>query len=131
MLSNNDKDLANRDKAMTTDAIYAQNLFREAFPEMRHGSVKAAIYAGYRFIARHVSKDFTERRARSIHEGTARRIDAEEIDALKIALIEESRREQRDLRSRLASLDEKIAAFEAASDRQAVASARREMGRAC
>ncbi|WP_245503699.1 hypothetical protein [Rhizobium leguminosarum] len=81
MLSNKDKELANRAKVMT-DAFYAQNLLREAFPESRYGSVKGAIFAAYRFVRPKVSKELTPRRIRSIREGTARRIDAEEMEAL-------------------------------------------------
>lgn len=128
MLSKRDKDLPKRDKLMS-DVFYAQNLFREAFPERRYGSVKAALYEAHRFLSRKVTKEFTYRRARSIHEGTARRIDAEEMEALKLALIEESKREQQHLRARLASLDEKIAAFEAVTHRQAMESAGNQMGR--
>lgn len=112
MLSNSDKNSANKAKVMT-DAFYAQNILKEAFPEQRYGSVKGAIYAAYRFISPKVTKDITERRIRSIRDGTARRIDAEEMEALKAALIEEARREQTELRSRLAALDKKVAAFDA------------------
>jgi predicted ribosome quality control (RQC) complex YloA/Tae2 family protein len=128
VLSKRDKDQSNRAKLMS-DVFYAQNLFREAFPERRYGSVKAALYEAHRFLSRKVAKEFTYRRARSIHEGTARRIDAEEMEALKLALIEESKREQQNLRARLASLDEAIAAYEAASHRQAVARQSEEVGR--
>jgi len=110
VLSNKDKELANRAKVMT-DAFYAQNLLREAFPESRYGSVKGAIFAAYRFVRPKVSKELTPRRIRSIREGTARRIDAEEMEALKAAIIEEAHREQQELRARLAALDKKVAAF--------------------
>ncbi len=120
MLSNRDKDVSSKDKRMT-DVVYAQGLFREAFPQRRYGSVKAALYEAHRFISRRVRKDFTERRARCLWEGTAKRIDAEEMEALKAALMEETRREQRELRARLASLDEKLAAVEAIAHREAVA----------
>ena len=46
------------------------------------------------------------------------------MDALREAVREEARREQIELRTRLASLDEKIAAFDAATSRQAVAADR-------
>jgi predicted ribosome quality control (RQC) complex YloA/Tae2 family protein len=128
VLSKRDKDQSNRAKLMS-DIFYAQNLFREAFPERRYGSVKAALYEAHRFLSRKVTKEFTYRRARSIHEGTARRIDAEEMEALKLALIEESKREQQTLRARLASLDETIAAYEAAAHRTKVARPGEEMGR--
>ena len=120
MLSFHNKDLSNRDKAMN-DVAYAQNLFSEAFPRRRYGSVKAMIFEGQKFISRHVRKEFTERRARSIWEGTARRIDSEEMEALRIAAIEESKREQRELRARLASLDEKLAAMASAESGSALA----------
>ncbi|MEH7876995.1 hypothetical protein V7799_04700 [Rhizobium laguerreae] len=110
VLSNKDKELANRAKVMT-DAFYAQNLLREAFPESRYGSVKGAIFAAYRFVRPKVTKELTPRRIRSIREGTARRIDAEEMEALKAAIIEEAHREQQELRARLAALDKKVAAF--------------------
>jgi predicted ribosome quality control (RQC) complex YloA/Tae2 family protein len=128
VLSKRDKEQSNRAKLMS-DVFYAQNLFREAFPERRYGSVKAALYEAHRFLSRKVTKEFTYRRARSIHEGKARRIDAEEMEALKLALIEESKREQQNLRARLATLDEKIAAFEAAAHRQAMEGASHQMGR--
>lgn len=120
VLSERDKNSANRAKKMS-DAFYAQNLLRQAFPEQKYGSVKAAIYAAHRSISKYVSKDLTQRRVRSIRDGTARRIDSEEMEALKAALIEEARREQKDLRTRLVTLDEKIAAFEAAAHSQAMA----------
>lgn len=119
MLSNRDKKSSIRDRAMS-DVAFAKNLFREAFSERRYGSVKAAIYAAHRFLSRKVVKQFTERRARSIWEGTARRIDSEEMDALRQAVIEESKREQVELRSRLAALDALLAAQDAASFREAM-----------
>ena len=92
-----------------SDTVFYQGVLRETFPTARHGSVKAALNAAHRFIAPRVSKHFTHRRARSIWEGTARRIDAEEADALKRAQIEEARREYRELTQRLASLEAALA----------------------
>lgn len=112
-----------------SDICAAQNLLRDAFPVRRYGKVEAAFYEAHRFISRRVRKDFTERRTRSIWEGTAKRIDAEEMEALKAALQEEARREQNELRARLASLDEKIAAFEARAHREALARPVQDMGR--
>jgi hypothetical protein len=130
VLSKRDKNPSNGNRARPmSDVFYAQNLFREAFPERRYGSVKAALYEAHRFLSRKVAKEFTYRRARSIHEGTARRIDAEEMEALKLALIEESKREQQILRARLASLDEILASYETVSNRSKVASQGKEMGR--
>lgn len=104
MQSMNSKNVSKKDKAMN-DVVYAQALFIEAFPERRFGSVKAMLNEATRFLSRKVTKEFTHRRARSIWEATARRIDSEEMDALRIAVLEESKREQQELRARLASLD--------------------------
>lgn len=120
MLSNRDKETSSRGKRMS-DVFYAQHLFREAFPQRRYGSVKAALFEAHRFLSRRVRKDFTERRVRSLWEGTAKRVDAEEMEALKAALMEENRREQRELRARLASLDEKLAGYAAAVHRETLA----------
>ncbi|KQV31119.1 hypothetical protein [Rhizobium sp. Root1204] len=120
VLSKRDKKTSNKGKRMS-DVFYAQNLFREAFPQRRYGSVKAALYEAHRFISRRVRKDFTERRVRSLWEGTAKRVDAEEMEALKAALMEEGHREQRELRARLASLDEKLAGYAAAAHRETMA----------
>lgn len=128
MLSKSDKETSNKGKRMS-DVFYAQNLFREAFPQRRYGSVKAALYEARRSISRRVQKEFTDRRARSIWEGTARRIDSEEMKALEAALLEEHRREQAELRSRLATLDETLAAREAAAHRATLARPIKEMGR--
>jgi hypothetical protein len=106
----NEKD---RTKAMS-DAYQAQALLRGAFPSRRYGKLDNVFFEAARFINRHVRKQFTERRARSIWEGTARRIDSEEMEALRLAQIEETRREQRDLRARLAALDEMLANVDAA-----------------
>ena len=120
VLSNEDKKLSKQDKVMS-DVFYAQNLLRDAFPQRRYGKVESVFYEAHRFINRRVNKQITIRRIRTIWEGKARRIDSEEMEALKAALYEESRREQVELRARLASLDEKIAAFETVQDRPSLA----------
>lgn len=114
MLSKRDKKLSSKDKAMN-DTLRAQQLFSEAYPEIRYPSVKDLYREAHKFISKHVTKDLTFRRVRAIKEGKARRIDGEEMDALRLAVIEESRREQKFLRARLASLDAKLAAFDSAS----------------
>lgn len=121
-------DKPKRKKAMS-DVAYAQGLFREAFPERRYGSVKSLLLEAQRFISRHVQKDFTHRRARSIWEGSARRIDSEEMDALRVAVLEESKREQRELRARLAALDAKLADADAHLARTSLAADRRQASR--
>lgn len=108
-----------RQKKMS-DCVLAQTMMREAFPRDFHGGYKAAVYAAYRFISPRVSKQFTLRRASAIWNGEARRIDMEEAAALREALIEEAKNETERLRARLAALDEKIAAFDAVTARQAV-----------
>ena len=128
MLEHYDTSLSNRDKAKRnkamSDVAFAQGLFREAFTERRYGSVKNLLFEAQRFISTRVRKEFTYRRARSIWEGSARRIDSEEMDALRLAVIEESKREQRELRARLAALDAQIASFDASSAETSVAARR-------
>lgn len=112
VLENDPKKLSSRDKAMS-DTAYAQSLFREAFPLSRYGKAAAAIIEAYRIlkplVEPHIDREFTVRRVRSLHEGSARRVDGAELDALKLAQIEEARREQKELRERLARLDEALA----------------------
>lgn len=103
MLGQSDKDTS------VSDTAYHSDLIREAFPRTRYGGAKSAIYAAYRYISPKVTKEFTERRARAIWEGTAMRIDAEEAAVLKRAQIEEAKREQRELRERLTRLDAALA----------------------
>jgi len=117
------KDKATKDKAMS-DVFYAQNLFKEAFPERRYGSVKEMLNAAYSFMSRRVQKDFTHRRARSIWEATAHRIDGEEIDVLRLAIIEENKREQYELRARLAALDARLANIDEAFHSETLAALR-------
>lgn len=113
----------NRKKVMSA-VFEARDTFRAAWPLRRYGKLDNVFYQAVRFISPRVQKEFTIRRARSIYEGTARRIDSEEMDALRVALIEESRVEQAELRARLAALDKKIAAFEAAEAGAALAERR-------
>lgn len=127
MLSKRDKNVSSKDKAMS-DTIRAQRLFLEAYPDVRYESVKEQYRAAYRFLSTQISKTLTYRRLRAIREGKARRVDGEELDALRLAVIEEGRNEARTLRARLASLDEKISAYEAFAHRQEVEGARDQMG---
>ena len=131
MLDSNSHDLerySKRDRKMS-DVAFAQGMIREAFPKDLYGGYKAAVYAAYRFISPRVSKRFTERRARAIWDGEARRIDMEEADALRAALIEEAKNETARLRARLAALDEKISAFDAITVSQALAKDSRNSNR--
>jgi len=108
VLSDKDKDVG------MSDATFYSGQFREAFPARRYGSTKAAIWAGYRYISPKVTKQFTERRARAIWEGAARRFDAEEAAIIQKAKIEEARREYRELHERLSALDASLAAIDEA-----------------
>ncbi|MFC3072381.1 hypothetical protein [Shinella pollutisoli] len=120
MLGSDDKSLGKSPKAKRTKAramspvAEAQMDMRLAFPPARYGKLENVYYHAVRFIAPRVDKHFTLRRARAIWEGTARRIDSEEMDALRQAKIEETRREQKELRARLAALDEMLASVDAA-----------------
>ncbi len=103
--------LSERDKSKSmSDTTFSMNAIKEAFPVKRFGSVKSAQYEAFRFLSRCVDKEITMRRVRSIWEGTARRIDGEEKDALRRAKLEEARREQKCLRERLAEIDAALAA---------------------
>lgn len=103
MQSEYDKDLG------MSDTLAYRDTLREAFPVSRHGAAKASIYAAFRYISPKVRKQFTERRARSIWEGTAARIDAEEARVIEQAKIEETRREYQELRARLARMETALA----------------------
>lgn len=136
MLGSYDKELGSSPKRVFTSrkkamaAVFeAQRTFRDAWPLERYGKLDNVFYEAVRFISPRVTKPFTARRARSIYEGTARRIDSEEMDALREAEREQARIEQKELRARLALLDEKISALEAAAHRQDMAGSIKEMGR--
>ena len=74
-----------------SDASAAMEAMQRAFPEKRYGSVKAAIGACYDQMTRHYVKRYegfkrwTLRRAETIWQGIACRIDAFEMDALREA----------------------------------------------
>lgn len=118
---------SDKDKAVSDTAFYS-GVMRGAFPRQRYGGAKPAIYAAFRFIAPKVTKTFTERRARAIWEGTARRIDAEESAVLRLAEIEEAKREQRELRQRLARLDAALAVADEAFHSETLAALRQQVG---
>jgi len=102
-------------------AIEARMLMREAYPLARYGKLDNVFYHVVRFVSPRVTKNFHTRRARSIWEGTARRIDSDEMDALRAAKYEEHRREQEELRARLASLDKMLAVLDAHEARTSLA----------
>lgn len=96
-------------------AIEAQELAQRIWPKRRTGSVKASLFELTRFMRRHApaGEDFTHRRAETVWQGKVRRMDSWEMDALRLAEIEEARNEQKRLRARLADLDAKIAEADA------------------
>lgn len=103
------------DKSNSMNAtVAARQIIREAYPMGRYGKVANIIHHVVRFISPRVAKPFTTRRALAIWHGEARRIDSEEMDALREALIEEQKREQMELRARLAELDKALAASDPA-----------------
>ena len=112
-----------------SDTAYYSGIMKESYPvPRRYSTVKGALNEAVRFIAPKVSKDFSHRRARAIWEGRARRIDAEEAAALRLAEIEEGRREQRELRQRLARLDAALAVADEAFHCEARAALQSQMG---
>ena len=96
-----------------SDVAEAQALFKQAWPESKFGfSVKVMIAEAYRFMSPRLEKRLTYRRVETIWQGTARRIDGEEKDVLRLAVLEEHRREQREIRARLAYLDARLASVD-------------------
>lgn len=108
MVQIDNKNLREWSKGKMDDVLETQALFKAAFPRWRYSSVKEMINDGYRVLSRTVSKDLTHRRVETIWQGTARRIDGQEKDALRLAAIEEDRREAREIRARLAALDARL-----------------------
>ena len=109
-----DKVLSDKDKNVPiSDTAFVHDTLREIYSIERFGSVKAAQNEAYAFLRKRVTKHFTMRRVRSLFEGTARRIDGEEKDAIRMAQIEEAKREQHELRGRLAKLDAALAGLNA------------------
>lgn len=117
-----DKVLSKHDKGSSmSDTTFAMSTIQEAFPKRRFGSVYAAQHEAFKFLRKNVSKEMTMRRIRSLWEGKARRVDGEEKDALRWAKIEEAKREQTELRTRLAAIDAALAAIDQTEDRKALA----------
>lgn len=106
-------EIGSKQESKVTAALEAQEMMREAFPIEHYGKGAAAIGVAYKFMRKHVTqKPFTLRRARALYNGEIRRFDAEEKDALRLALVREAMDEQQRLRARLATLDARIAAFD-------------------
>lgn len=124
------------------DVIETNELYRAAFPRYRFCSVKDMINESVRVIAKIARREITHRRARSFWEGTARRIDGWEKDAIRQALeierlrkikeaqavIEEDRREASELRARLAALDARLTSIDEAFHGETLAALRSQTG---
>lgn len=95
-----------------SDPVFVQNTLRSVYTIKRFGSVKAAQYEAWTFLRERVRKELKLRRVRHFFEGTAKRIDGEEKDAVRMAQIEEARNERTSLRARLDSLDALLAAVD-------------------
>lgn len=95
-----------------SDPEFMQSTLKEVYSIKRFGSVKAAQYEAWTFLRERVRKELKLRRVRHFFEGTAKRIDGEEKDAVRMAQIEEARNERTLLRSRLDSLDALLASVD-------------------
>jgi len=109
-----------------SDTVLAHSLIKEAFPESIYGNRKSALYAARRFLNKHTIKDITERRVRSLWENTARRVDGEELDALRKAQLRKLVHEQKQLRTRLDTLDQVLATINADEANQALSNGRQQ-----
>ena len=101
MLEKTAKNLEKTPKEKNTmdDALRAQQLIQYAFPKAEHGTAERAqerawIKLGLR----------TLRRARSIWDGEAKRVDAWELDALREAELEQARKEYVGARNRIEAI---------------------------
>ena len=116
--------MSKKDRKMSVcDTAEAKQLMRDAFPERRHGSVKAAHNAAYEFLepfAKLAGRELKFRRIRQLWEGKAAVVKGWEKDALRRAKLDEERREQKELRERLRQLDSVLATLDQEVDRQAL-----------
>ena len=97
-------------------ATEVQALIQDTWPVKRTGSVQASLLAAYRYLRPRVhSREITHRRIETMWRGSLRRVDADEMDALRQAELEQARHEQKALRARLAALDARLAAFDEVS----------------
>lgn len=83
-----------------TDITAAQTLMRDAFPLSRWGTAQRACWQAYRRLGL-----ATERRARAIWNGEAKRIDASEMDALRNHALKQARQEYARFKDRIATLE--------------------------
>lgn len=101
MLENTTTNLDSLSKeGSVSDVALASSYIRDAFPTSRYGNAKASCWHAFRKL-----KLASERRARAIWNSEARRIDAHEMDALRVAALEEYRREKQRAQDRIAALE--------------------------
>lgn len=110
--------------AEMTDAAIAQDLIREAFPTSKWGTVQAACWQAFRKL-----KLASERRARSIWNGEALRIDAWEMDALRREAHRQTRAEYDRLKTRLVAMEAALRSTDPAFYRDDIAALREMRGR--
>lgn len=87
-------------ESQMSDVATAQSLMHEAFPIEPGSNAKARIWEAYRKL-----KLRSVRRARSIWNGEAKRIDHHEMTALQAAVLKRARIEHARTRDRIASLE--------------------------
>lgn len=103
-----------------SDTAFVQETLTEIYTVKRFGSVKAAQFEAWGFLRKRVKeKPLKMRRVRAFFEGKAKIVRGEEKDAVRAAQIEEAKREQQELRARLARLDAALAVADQEFHREA------------
>ena len=122
------KDVRKSRKEKTMSSVAeAHDIAQRVWDTKRTGSVKASVTAIKKFIEKRLSDEylekrpFTYRRAETIWQGSLKRVDPEELDALRQAEIEEAWNEHRTITARLVELNAIIADADKAYHRQALA----------
>lgn len=103
LVENTDKSLERFSKGQdmqACDVKDGQTLMRDAFPLSVYKTATAACWHAYRKL-----KLKSERRARAIWNGEARRMDAWEMDALRRAAWKEAHRERQRTLDKIAALE--------------------------
>jgi hypothetical protein len=112
-----------------SDTAFVQETLTGIYTVKRFGSVKAAQFEAWDFLRKRVrEKPLKMRRVRTFFEGTAKVVRGEEKDAVRAAEIEEARREQSELRARLARLDAALALADEAFHRETRAALQSSLG---
>lgn len=105
--------ISNKGKAMT-HAAECQEIIKDVWPVTRTGSVKASLWAAYEYLSERVTeRPVTLRRVETMWHGNIKSPRSEEVDALRLAKIEEAFNERAEIKARLAVLDERLASVDA------------------